>query len=394
MGESSNQRPTIKAIAERAGVSRGTVDRVIHDRPNINPRVKRKILQVMEEMDYTPNLAARALASNGKKKTIALVYPSWTGYFRDGIERGVGEAMKEYSMFGIGIRRYMYNQLNNAECLDILDGLIAAGVDGLAICTEDNPRVVEKINGLVEAGMPVVTFNSDVPGSHRACFVGQDTLKSGRVAAEILSKYLTHEEDRVLVVLGNYEYRGHKERVDGFVQRFEELGIQSGRYTVSECYNKYSVTHKNIKVELEKDENIRFIYMANSSLPACVDVLEELGRVGKVRIVCHDITAYIGSLMRKGIVDFTIDQNFFDQGFRSIALLAEQLLGNGGIEREFEHTSLDILNAENLMIQIPDQVEPDRDRVVTETDLNLSPERPEYDYTDDPTAIHGGMPRW
>ena len=58
-------RTTIKMIAERAGVSIGTVDRVLHDRPYVKAEVRERVLRVMEELDYHPNRMASALATSG-----------------------------------------------------------------------------------------------------------------------------------------------------------------------------------------------------------------------------------------------------------------------------------------------------------------------------------------
>lgn len=58
-------RTTIKMIAERAGVSIGTVDRVLHDRPYVKAEVRERVLQVLEELDYHPNRMASALATSG-----------------------------------------------------------------------------------------------------------------------------------------------------------------------------------------------------------------------------------------------------------------------------------------------------------------------------------------
>ena len=58
-------RTTIKMIAEKAGVSIGTVDRVLHDRPYVKAEVRERVLQVLEELDYHPNRMASALATSG-----------------------------------------------------------------------------------------------------------------------------------------------------------------------------------------------------------------------------------------------------------------------------------------------------------------------------------------
>ena len=77
-------RTTIKMIAERAGVSIGTVDRVLHDRPYVKAEVRERVLRVMEELDYHPNRMASALATSGTPRKLALVQPEWEeGFVRD-----------------------------------------------------------------------------------------------------------------------------------------------------------------------------------------------------------------------------------------------------------------------------------------------------------------------
>ena len=56
----------IKDIAEMAGVSVGTVDRVLHNRPNVSPPAREKVEKALKEMNYQPNMYASALAYNKK----------------------------------------------------------------------------------------------------------------------------------------------------------------------------------------------------------------------------------------------------------------------------------------------------------------------------------------
>ena len=64
----------IKDIAEMAGVSVGTVDRVLHNRPNISKFAREKVEKVLESINYQPNMYASALAYN-KSYTFYLVVP-------------------------------------------------------------------------------------------------------------------------------------------------------------------------------------------------------------------------------------------------------------------------------------------------------------------------------
>ena len=63
----------IKDIAERAGVSVGTVDRVLHNRPNVSKKALEKVNKALEEMDYQPNMYASALAYNKSYKFFCII---------------------------------------------------------------------------------------------------------------------------------------------------------------------------------------------------------------------------------------------------------------------------------------------------------------------------------
>ncbi|HEY9490198.1 MAG TPA: LacI family DNA-binding transcriptional regulator, partial [Chryseosolibacter sp.] len=63
----------IKDIARLAGVSKGTVDRVLHKRGRVSQEAHQKVMKVLEEIDYKPNLIARTLSSSKNHRIIALL---------------------------------------------------------------------------------------------------------------------------------------------------------------------------------------------------------------------------------------------------------------------------------------------------------------------------------
>ena len=102
-------RTTIKMIAERAGVSIGTVDRVLHDRPYVKAEVRERVLRVMEELDYHPNRMASALATSGTPRKLALVQPEWEeGFVRDEMDAGAARFLEKYRDYNVSldIRNY------------------------------------------------------------------------------------------------------------------------------------------------------------------------------------------------------------------------------------------------------------------------------------------------
>ena len=114
-------RTTIKMIAERAGVSIGTVDRVLHDRPYVKAEVRERVLQVLEELDYHPNRMASALATSGTPRHLALVQPEWEkGYVQDEMEAGVTRFLEEYRDYNVTLDVRTYAREDEAACRRLL----------------------------------------------------------------------------------------------------------------------------------------------------------------------------------------------------------------------------------------------------------------------------------
>ena len=121
-------RATIKMIAERAGVSIGTVDRVLHNRPYVKPEVRERVLQVMEELDYHPNRMASALALSGTSRRFAVVQPIWEGYVGEAIAAGVTKFREERRDYNLSVTVRTYHQGRTAECLQHLEFLLIGKV--------------------------------------------------------------------------------------------------------------------------------------------------------------------------------------------------------------------------------------------------------------------------
>ena len=128
-------RTTIKMIAERAGVSIGTVDRVLHDRPYVKAEVRERVLRVMEELDYHPNRMASALATSGTPRKLALVQPEWEeGFVRDEMEAGTARFLEEYRDYNATLDIRNYQSGDEAECLRLLNETVENGTQAIALC--------------------------------------------------------------------------------------------------------------------------------------------------------------------------------------------------------------------------------------------------------------------
>jgi LacI family transcriptional regulator len=339
-------KATIKMIAEKAGVSRGTIDRVLHNRPNVNPQKRQKVLNLLKELNYEPNFVARALALKVKNIKIAALLPHWTGYFKEEVLRGIEDAKLELQNYHIDILLERCKTEHPQECIKKIDKLLAKGVHGIAICAKNTASIQEKLLSVVQKGISVVTFNSDIPGGGRLCFVGQDLHKEGRVSAELMSKLLP-SGGKVLVVCGNLEFDAHKARVQGFCDRFQELGRGSKMCTIVETNNDYEITYQKVS-EYLANKDIKGVYMANESVAGCVKAIKKSNITEKIPLVCHDASSSHIGFLREGIVDFVIEQNMYRQGLVPLKIIANLLLEGKKPEKDIDYSRIHIVCAENI----------------------------------------------
>ena len=95
------ERIRIKDIARLANVSVGTVDRVLHGRSGVSEASRKRVEEILKQLDYQPNMYASALASN-KKYTFACLLPKHLeGEYWTDVQKGIREAVTTYSDFNI-----------------------------------------------------------------------------------------------------------------------------------------------------------------------------------------------------------------------------------------------------------------------------------------------------
>ena len=88
----TTEKIRIKDIARLSGVSVGTVDRVLHNRPNVSPVAREKVEKALKEMDYRPNVYASALAYNKSYRFFCIIPKHESEAYWEEIEEGATNA--------------------------------------------------------------------------------------------------------------------------------------------------------------------------------------------------------------------------------------------------------------------------------------------------------------
>ena len=346
-----NKRPTIQTVAELAGVSRGTVDRVLNNRSYVRADVRARVLNAIRETGYlSPREAHRQAAESEivmPPVRLGVLLPNWGGPFREEVTRGIAAARSELEKRSVEVRVCTCETDVPRETIELMDELLDWGAQGIALCALNDMLIEARIGELAEKGISCITFNSDLPNSRRLCFIGQDYAKSGRIAAELLSKCIPTTA-RVLAMAGNLEYNGHRTRLDGFCEHMKKKGFASAQIEIEETYNDYRVTYNRVTAALTSENPPAAIYMANRSVTGCVDALKAAGMDGKVRVIAHDMSPRRKQMLLEGSLDLTITQDLYSQGSRPLLLLADLLQKGVQPENSIRGTGISIICAQNI----------------------------------------------
>ena len=342
---------TIKQIAEKAGVSRGPVDRVINNRGHVKPEIEERVQKIAKELGYRPNAAGKALAARKKNFIIGVILCARGNEFFDDILKGIKGAEQEAAEFGIQVVVKTMKGYQVEEQLRLMDQL-EEQIHFLILNPINDERIAGKINELSEKNIPVITVNTDIEGSRRLCYVGCDYLKSGRTACGIPG-IATDGKGRVGIATGSVKILGHNQRIRGFYKtqkkRFPELNILDIVETEDDKETGYTQT----LLMLNRHPEINAVYIAAAAADGVCRAVSDWQSGNTelphpIKIVGSDLTPSISKLLKEERILGTICQQPWTQGYQSVTLAVHYLVNGQKPAREYFYMKNEIKIPENL----------------------------------------------
>lgn len=318
----------IKDIAKQAGVSVGTVDRVIHNRGEVSVESEKKVMAILEKTGYKPNLLARTLGSNKTYHIAALVpNPQQDEYWGQSSD-GIRQAEEEWVQYGVQVEPFYFDLYDKGSFSGLAETVLQAKPDGILTAPIFHQEAMRFFEVCESGKIPFVVFNNNITEANPLSFIGQDLYQSGRLGAELL--HLNQKDPGLYAILHVYDdihnslHLAEKEK--GFKEYFSE---QNGdRFQVMSLDLNY--THKpTLEKELSdllSNKSLKGLLVTTTKGASIVSrMLEEHGKNG-IRLVAYDLIQENLTYLRKGIIDFLINQNARRQAFIGIGQLANHLL--------------------------------------------------------------------
>ncbi|MBN1782457.1 substrate-binding domain-containing protein [bacterium] len=337
---------TLQKIAERAGVSIGTVDRVLHNRGRVAPATEARVRKAIDELDYTPNLYARNLKL-GKVYTIGIVMP---GLDQDGgywalSAAGMNRALRELAVNRIRGRFFNYDRYAPDSMFEVEQDIRNTDLDGLLIAPVLTDSVTELIRRLPE-NTPYIFFDSDLPKLNPVSVINQDGFQSGRLAAELMVKILSPPGTLLVIKTLPDDYH-ISARCNGFMNYFGD----SKKYTVemeeADIGEKPGKLKPLLETAMNGHSGLKGIFITNALTYQVAKALKKLSNESRPALIGYDLIEDNAVCLDHGLIDFIISQRPEMQGYQGIYMMFRHLIIRETVERRIE-IPLDIITRENM----------------------------------------------
>jgi LacI family transcriptional regulator len=337
---------TLEDIGRVLDLSRSTVSRAMNMSSVVKEETRRRVFEKAKALGFRPNRAARSLVMK-KERHVAVVVFSEPAYFWRELRAGVQRAANELRDYRVHVN-YISTDIADPEAQNrVLRDLAGHGIDGVAISPNDPQVAARAIDELIDRGIPVLTVSSDVPESRRLCYVGCDYYRAGRIAGYLLGRLLGGR-GKIAVITFSGAVLSINQRIEGFtdaISAFADISV-AGHYTLSRTGEE---TYDFVRRLLLTDLGINGLFVSYGVLEQAGRALRDAGMARKVALVGYDLSAQIASLIREGVVDATICQEPFNQGYYPVKILSDYLIEKRVPPTKTISTKLEIVMEENLV---------------------------------------------
>ena len=340
----------IKDIAKRAGVSAGTVDRVLHNRPSVSPKAMEKVKKALAEVDYKPNMYASALAYNKSYTFYSLIPKHESEAYWEEVEEGAQSACDRYRDFRISNKVLYYNRFSPETFAKLMNEVLKQEPDGVIMVPSHIDTTRRFTDIMHEHNIPFILLDSYMPDLKPLAFYGQDSFASGYFAARMLMMMAPREKEIMLMKQmrnGNVASKQQENRETGF------------RHYMRDHFPSVEIHEVNLPLDEKREEYDKILekfFGAHPAVHHCITFNSKAHLVGEylqranvrsVQIMGYDMVPKNAECVRQGSISFLIAQHGYMQGYACIDTLFRAIVLKKEVD-PVNYMPIELLTKENI----------------------------------------------
>jgi len=348
--QTMQQLSGVKEIARRADVSIATVDRVIHNRKGVSEVTRQKILDIIDEIGFRPNMLASRLASKKTNRFAVLIPNANETDYWDAPRRGIDRAYQEIRQYGIQLEVFLFD-LNDQQSFAIqAKAILEGGFDGMVLA----PSFIEEAIKLTAVcqlrKIPYVFINSDIPHTDSLAYIGPHLFKSGYLAGQLIRFGLKKGKVLVVNVSRQMEAYHHLLRKEEGFRAYMEHTNKEGNNIIIERIDmtdtRDEAVGEALNACLKEHADVGAFFVTNSRVRSVAKYLRHQALDHRI-LIGYDVVKENIAYLQDGTIDFLIGQKPEEQGYAGIMTLFQHIVVRNVITKE-QYMPIDIITKENF----------------------------------------------
>lgn len=345
-----NHKIRIKDIAILAGVSEGTVDRVLHDRGDVSAKSREAVTKVLEEMNYSPNLFARSLASKKQYRFVCLFPAHQVGNYWAEIDKGFDMAAHDFLHHNVRIDKLYFDQYDTQSFITATKEILSNVPDAVFMAPIFKEQTQAFTNELNHLKVPFSFIDSLIEEAGFVTYYGQNSFESGYIAAKLLLSSLPAGSQ---VIVSRTQRKGAFSnqtltRNKGFMQYIEDNQLKDYLELIPVEFNNVD---ENANLEL-----LRRVFATHSNIKAAITFNSKVHRLAmhldtlqqtKVRLIGYDLLEQNVAYLKQGVINYLIAQRPDKQAYYTVRDMCRELIFRQEIKK-INYVPIDILLKENI----------------------------------------------
>jgi LacI family transcriptional regulator len=315
--DSERKLVTVRDLARLLGVSIGTVDRALHNRPEVSNATRRQVLQAAKKLGYRPNQTARFLSTK-RKLRIAVCLPEEIAAYFQQIARGIEEEALRLASHGVGLEFHWFPKLGEGEEA-AFQSAVDSGVNGIILVPGRGAKLKRHVQEANRVGIPVMCVATDAPGTDRLSVVSVDPYASGALAGELLGRFVSGRGS-VALVTGDLSISDHAHKLKAYSHISQKL-FPDLQLHVVEAHDDEEEAYEKVHDLIEQHNDLSGVYISTINALPVLRALEQKRLLGKVTLIATDLFSELVPRIKSAEVTATIYQRPQTQGHIALRAL-------------------------------------------------------------------------
>lgn len=299
------RRPTIPDLAEAAGVSIATVNRVLSGAGNVRLATRERVQQAAEEIGFygLGSIQARVSAARPKLRFGVLLLQPHRPFYRN-----IASAMEDAASNAAGAEIDLRIEfLEDLSPQNVADRALALAEDCHAICLTAavHPVVTEALERIQSKGVPVFAFVSQISVTGQMSYIGLDNWKVGRTSAWTFAN-ICKTPGKIGILMGNPRYRNQEMNETGFRSYFREHAPDFTLLEPISTFESAAVAQEMTEKLLTDHPDLAGLYISGGGISGALAALRASGRAGQMVVVGYDLTEVTRAALLDGTMTLVI----------------------------------------------------------------------------------------